>query len=59
MVPFFVLTFLLVGVVALGGGESLAAVAALAGVALYYVVLWLLRDKVKHRIEFIITKQIK
>ena len=59
VVPFFVLTFLLVGVVALGGGESLAAVAALAGVALYYVVLWLLRDKVKHRIEFIITKQIK
>lgn len=59
VVPFFVLASLLVGTIAFGGGEGVAAVVALVGVVLYYVVLWLLRDKVKNRIEFTITKQKK
>lgn len=59
VVPFFVLASLLVGTIAFGGGEGVAAVVALVGVVLYYAVLWLLRDKVKNRIEFTITKQKK
>lgn len=59
VVPFFILTLLLVGVLAMGGSEHVAAFLALAGVALYYVGLWTLRDKVKNKIEFKITKQTK
>ena len=59
VIPFFILTLLLFGLSAMGSSEEVAALAALAGVALYYVVLWLLRDRVKKRIEFTITKQTK
>lgn len=59
VVPFFILTLLLVVVLAMGGSEHVAAFGALAGVALYYVGLWTLRDKVKNKIEFTITKQTK
>ena len=59
VVPFFILTLLLVGVLAMGGSEHIATFGALAGVALYYVGLWTLRDKVKNKIEFTITKQTK
>lgn len=59
VVPFFILTLLLVGVLAMGGSEHVAAFGTLAGVALYYVGLWTLRDKVKNKIEFTITKQTK
>jgi sigma-E factor negative regulatory protein RseC len=59
VIPFFILTLLLFGISAMGSSEEVAALAALAGVALYYVVLWLLRDRVKKRIEFTITKQTK
>ena len=57
--PFFILTILLVVAVAVGTSEAVAAAMALAGVAIYYVVLWLLQGKVKNTIEFIITKQTK
>jgi sigma-E factor negative regulatory protein RseC len=59
VIPFFILTLLLFGLSAMGSSEEVAALAALTGVALYYVVLWLLRDRVKKRIEFTITKQTK
>ena len=36
--------------------EGHAALAALAGVALYYVVLWLFRKRIEHTIQFTITK---
>ncbi len=36
--------------------EGYAALAALAGVALYYVVLWLFRKRIEHTIQFTITK---
>ena len=57
--PFFILTILLVVAVAVGASEAVAAAMALAGVAIYYVVLWLLQGKVKNTIVFIITKQTK
>ena len=59
VVPFFVLTLLLVGTIAVGASEGVAVVAALGGVAAYYLLLHLLRDKVKDTIKFIIIKQTK
>ena len=59
VVPFFVLTLALVGALLLGASEGVAVVAALVGVALWYGVLYLVRDKVKNRIKFIIIKQTK
>ena len=59
VVPFLVLTLMLVGSLMMGAGEGVAALSALGGVAIYYVVLHLLRDKVKNKIKFIIIKQTK
>lgn len=59
VVPFFVLAVLLAALVAAGAGEGLAALAALAGVAVYYAVLYMLRDRIGKSIKFIITKQTK
>ena len=59
VIPFFVLSLLLYGVSALGGSDEMAALSALAGVGLYYIGLWLVRDKVRNKIEFTITKQTK
>ncbi len=59
VVPFLVLTLMLIGALVVGLGEGVAVLAALGGVALYYVVLHLLRDKVKNKIKFIIIKQTK
>lgn len=59
VVPFFVLTLALVGALLLGASEGVAVLSALVGVALWYGVLYLMRDKVKNRIKFIIIKQTK
>ena len=59
VVPFLVLTLMLVGSLMMGAGEGVAALSALGGVAIYYVVLHLLRDKVKNKIKLIIIKQTK
>jgi sigma-E factor negative regulatory protein RseC len=59
VVPFLVLTLMLVGSLMIGAGEGVAVLSALGGVAIYYVVLHLLRDKVKNKIKFIIIKQTK
>ena len=53
--------FVLLSVLAVAAGplhwsEGHAALAALAGVALYYVVLWLFRKRIEHTIQFTITK---
>ena len=50
------LAVLAVAVGPLGWSEGRAALAALAGVVLYYVVLWLFRRKIEHTIQFTITK---
>ena len=41
---------------ALGWSEGASALAALGGVGLYYVVLWLCRRRIEHTIHFSITK---
>lgn len=56
VVPFFVLAILLFGSVALGAGEGVSALVSLAGVVVYYLVIYALRDKIKEKIKFIIIK---
>ncbi len=52
-----VLLAALVGTIeGLGWSDGRGALAALAAVALYYVVLWLCRRKIEHTIQFTITK---
>lgn len=50
------LAVLAVAIGAAGWSEGTAALAALAGVALYYAALWLFRRKIEHTIQFTITK---
>ena len=59
VVPFLVLAAVLVGAILLGASEGMAALSAMVGVALWYVVLYMLRDKIKNKIKFIIIKQTK
>ena len=59
VVPFLVLAAVLVGAILMGASEGVAALSALVGVALWYVVLYMLRDKIKNKIKFIIIKQTK
>ena len=59
VVPFFVLLLVLVVLTVFGASEGVAAISAIAGVGLYYVVLWRMNGKVEKTIKFIITKQTK
>lgn len=59
VVPFLILTVALVGTILLGGSEGAAVVAAAASVAAYYGVLYMLRERMKNTIKFIIIKQTK
>lgn len=52
-----VLLAVLVGGIGLGWGEGRAALAALAGVVLYYGMLWLFRARIEKTIHFTISKQ--
>ena len=50
------LAVLIVALSVLKWSEGMSALAALAGVGVYYVVLWLLRRRIEHTIQFTITK---
>ena len=50
------LVVLMVSSLALGWSDGASALAALAGVALYYGVLGLFRRRIEHTIHFTITK---
>ena len=52
-----VLLAVLVGTIAVAGwSEGAGALAAIAGVGVYYFALWLFRRKIEHTIQFTITK---
>ena len=52
-----VLLAVLAGAIAVAGwSEGAGALAAIAGVGVYYFVLWLFRRKIEHTIQFTITK---
>ena len=57
VVPFFFLLGALGLSSALGIAEGAAALAALGAVAVYYLLLWLLRHKIENTIHFTITKR--
>ena len=50
------LAVLVVAITVAGWSEGRSALAALAGVGVYYCVLWLFRHKIEHTIHFSITK---
>ncbi len=59
VVPFFVLALLLVVASVAGASEGLAALVALGGVVVYYALVYMLRQRIKQTIKFIIIKQSK
>lgn len=59
VLPFLVLTLLMVGALMVGLSEGMAVLAGIGGVALYYFVLYFTQNKVKNIIKFIIIKQTK
>lgn len=57
VVPFVVLLGALVSASLAGWGDGAAALTALGGVALYYVALYLFRERLERKIHFKIHKQ--
>ena len=53
-VPFLVMMAVLIGVLLLTDSEGLAAVSALLSLLPYYLVLWLLRDRMRRQLAFAI-----
>ena len=51
-VPFLVLVAVLVVVLQLTANEGLAAVSSLCALIPYYIILWLLRDKMRQQLAF-------
>nr|WP_229096480.1 SoxR reducing system RseC family protein [Alistipes timonensis] len=47
---------LVAAIAGMGWSEGAGALAAIAGVGVYYFVLWLFRTKIEHTIQFTITK---
>jgi len=56
VVPLLVLVAVLMGSLALGAGELAAGLGAIAGVALYYLFLWLFRDRLRSEYVFTIER---
>ena len=54
--PLAVLIVLLIAAKAAGAGDTVAGAAAIAGVALYYLLLWLLRDRIAATVTFTVRK---
>ena len=50
------LAVLVVALTVLEWSEGVSALAAIAGVGVYYAVLWIFRRKIEHTIQFTITK---
>ena len=55
-IPLVVLLAVLLGLLSVGLGELPSALAAIGAVALYYLVLLLLRDKLRNEYSFYITR---
>lgn len=55
-VPLIVLIALLAGAKALGAGDGAAAGASIGGVAVYYLLLWALKDRIAQKVRFGVRK---
>ena len=56
VLPLLVLVAVLMGTLALGAGELTAGLGAIAGVALYYLFLWLFRNRLRNEYVFTIER---
>jgi len=56
VLPLLVLVAVLMGTLALGAGELTAGLGAIAGVAIYYLFLWLFRDRLRNEYVFTIER---
>lgn len=56
VLPLLVLVAVLMGTLALGAGELAAGLGAIAGVAVYYLFLWLFRDRLRNEYVFTIER---
>ena len=54
--PFLLLMLILIVTLKLSGNEGVAAIAALASLAPYYLVLWLLKDRIRQRLAFALER---
>lgn len=57
VLPLVMMLALLFGIKVAGGTDGIAAIASLGGVALYYVVLYVLRQTIERKIKFTIIKE--
>ena len=56
VLPLLVLVAVLMGTLALGAGELAAGLGAIAGVAVYYLFLWMFRDRLRNEYVFTIER---
>ena len=54
--PFLLLILILIVTLKLSGNEGVAAIAALASLAPYYLVLWLFKDRIRQRLAFALER---
>ena len=54
--PFLLLMLILIVTLKLSGNEGVAAIAALASLAPYYLVLWLYKDRIRQRLAFALER---
>ncbi|MFI3318720.1 MAG: SoxR reducing system RseC family protein [Rikenellaceae bacterium] len=56
ILPLVVLVSILIGALAIGLSEGVAAVGSIVGAGIYYIILYLLRDRVEEKILFTIKR---
>lgn len=56
-IPFLILVIVLFAVLRLTGNEATAALAAIGALVPYYIIIWLIRDKIAQKISFQIEQQ--
>lgn len=54
--PFLLLMLILIATLKLSGNEGVAAIAALASLVPYYLVLWLFKDRIRQRLAFALER---
>ena len=54
--PFLLLMLILIVTLKLSGNEGVAAIAALASLAPYYLVLWSFKDRIRQRLAFALER---
>ena len=54
--PFLLLMLILIVTLKLSGNEGIAAIAAIASLVPYYLVLWLFKDRIRQRLAFALER---